>query len=129
MMTGIAAVGVATAESVESVESVQWIGDRASQLAREPEDLYVDLLRRLDGEYDKRNRREPACVHVCPQDTNIVPDDPVAGLVILRPEHITHANVRILRHARPRPISRNAHRPSWFSTRRCFPRSAASAGA
>ena len=60
--------------------------DRAAQFAKEPEDLYANLLRRLGVENDKENRGDFAGVHVCPQDTNIVPDDPIARLVILRPE-------------------------------------------
>lgn len=61
--------------------------DRAAQLARESEDLYVELLRRLAAENDKKNRGEFMGVHVSPQDTAIVPDEPTARLVILHPKH------------------------------------------
>jgi len=61
--------------------------DRAAALAREPEELYVELLRRLDAENDKRSRGDFAGVHVCPQETAAVPDDPTARLVILPPHH------------------------------------------
>ncbi len=61
--------------------------DRAAQLAREPEDLYVELLARLGAENDKKNRGELMGVHVAPLDTAIVPDEPTARLVILHPKH------------------------------------------
>jgi len=58
--------------------------DRAAALLREPEELYAEVVKRLEGD---RSRGEFAGVHVCPQNTSDVPDDPVARLVILRPEH------------------------------------------
>ena len=61
--------------------------DRAAQLAGEPEDIYVELLRRLGAENDKKSRGEFMGVHVAPLDTAIVPDEPTARLVILHPKH------------------------------------------
>ncbi|RMG97182.1 MAG: ATP-binding protein, partial [Deltaproteobacteria bacterium] len=61
--------------------------DRAAALAREPEDLYAELVRRLAAENDKKNRGDFVGVHVCPQDTAAVPDEPTARLVILGPQH------------------------------------------
>jgi uncharacterized protein len=60
--------------------------DRAAALLREPEDLYVEVVKRLE---EDRSRGDFSGVHVCPQSTSDVPDDPVARLVILRPDH-TH---------------------------------------
>jgi uncharacterized protein len=55
---------------------------RAAQLEREPEELYAEIVRRLEGD---RTRGEFAGVHVCPTGTSDVPDDPIARLVILKP--------------------------------------------
>ena len=59
-------------------------GDRAAQYAREAEDLYVEVVGRIQKD---RGRGEFAAVHVCVRDTGDVPDDPGARLVVLRPEH------------------------------------------
>ena len=58
--------------------------DRAAQFMREPEDLHAEVVKRLEGD---RARGDFAGVHVCPQTSSDVPDDPTARLVILRPEH------------------------------------------
>ena len=58
--------------------------DRAAALLREPEELYPEIVGRLESD---RSRGDFAGVHVCPQNTSDVPDEPVARLVILRPEH------------------------------------------
>ena len=50
---------------------------------REPEELYAEIVRRLEGD---RTRGDFAGVHVCPPSTSEVPDDPTARLVILKPE-------------------------------------------
>ena len=60
--------------------------DRASQLLREPEELYAEIIARLEK---NRSRGDFAGVHICPQNTGDVPDDPTARLVILPPEY-TH---------------------------------------
>ena len=64
--------------------------DRAAQFMREPEELYAVIVRRLEND---RTRGDFAGVHICPQNTSDVPDDPTARLVILRPEH-THRRGR-----------------------------------
>ncbi len=71
--------------------------DRAAALAREPEELHAELVRRLAAESDRKHRGDFAGVHVCPQDTALVPDEPTARLVILGPQHP---------HKRKRPDSR-----------------------
>ena len=57
--------------------------DRAKALLREPEELYVELVRRLESERNARG--DFAGVHVAPKGTADVPDEPDARLVILRP--------------------------------------------
>lgn len=70
--------------------------DRAAALLREPEELYAEIVKRLE---DDRSRGEFAGVHVCPQNTSDVPDEPTARLIILHPEH-THKKNKIDSHAR-----------------------------
>ncbi len=60
--------------------------DRAAALLREPEELYAEIVKRLEGD---RARGDFAGVHICPPSTSDVPDDPSVRLVILRPEQ-TH---------------------------------------
>ena len=57
--------------------------DRAAALMREPEELYAEIVRRLEKD---RTRGDFAGVHVCPPTTSEVPDDPSARLVVLKPE-------------------------------------------
>lgn len=57
--------------------------DRAKSLLREPEELYAELVSRLEAD---RSRGDFAGVHICPRDSSDVPDEPEARLVILRPE-------------------------------------------
>ena len=57
--------------------------DRAAALMREPEELYAEIVRRLEKD---RTRGDFAGVHVCPPSTSEVPDDPTARLVVLKPE-------------------------------------------
>ena len=59
---------------------------RANKLMETPEELYAEIVNRLERD---RSRGDFAGVHICPQNTSDVPDDPVARLLILRPEH-TH---------------------------------------
>lgn len=56
--------------------------DRAAQLMREHEELYAEVIRRLEGD---RTRGDFAGVHVCIHGTSEVPDEPTARLVVLRP--------------------------------------------
>ena len=63
--------------------------DRAAALMREPEELFVEIVRRLQQD---RTRGDFAGVHICPQGTAEVPDDPVTRLVILRPEYVHKRN-------------------------------------
>ncbi len=64
--------------------------DRAAALLREPEDLYAEIVTRLEKD---RSSGHFAGVHICPQNTADVPDDPTARLVILRPEHTHKRNL------------------------------------
>lgn len=57
--------------------------DRAAQLLRQPEELDAEIVRRLRKD---RSRGEFAGVHICPESTSEVPDEPEARLVILAPE-------------------------------------------
>ena len=70
--------------------------DRVMALLREPEELYEEVVSRLESD---RSRGSFAGVHICPQDTADVPDEPTARLVILRPEH-THTRNQELSTAR-----------------------------
>src|SRR5712691_8926520 len=63
--------------------------DRAAALMREPEELYAEIVRRLERD---RSRGDFAGVHICPQGTAEVPDDPVTRLVMLRPEYVHRRN-------------------------------------
>lgn len=58
--------------------------DRASELLREPDTLFAEVVSRLQND---RKRGAFAGVHICPQDTSDVPDDPSARLVILHPDY------------------------------------------
>ena len=60
-------------------------GDRAAALMQEPEELYAEIVRRLEA---NRTRGDFAGVHVCAQSTSEVPDEPTTRLVILRPEEV-----------------------------------------
>jgi hypothetical protein len=57
--------------------------DRAAQLMREPDELYAEIVRRLEAD---RTRGDFSGVHICPPSTSEVPDEPSARLVIFRPE-------------------------------------------
>ena len=57
--------------------------DRASALMREPEELYPEIIHRLEQD---RNRGAFAGIHFCPPSTSDVPDDPTTRLVVLRPQ-------------------------------------------
>jgi len=59
---------------------------KASQLLREPEELYPEIIRRLQAD---RSRGQFAGVHVCPESSLEVPDEPKARLVIFGPK-LTH---------------------------------------
>jgi hypothetical protein len=56
--------------------------DKISSLLRDPADLYVEIIRRIEVD---RARGDFAGVHICPQDTADVPDEPACRLVILKP--------------------------------------------
>ena len=60
--------------------------DRTAALLREPEELSAEIVKRMEKD---RSRGGFAGIHICPQNTSDVPDDPSARLVILRPE-FTH---------------------------------------
>ena len=59
--------------------------ERAAALLREPADLHMEIVRRIEAD---RSRGDFAGVHICPQSSADVPDDPVCRLVILQPEVI-----------------------------------------
>ncbi len=58
--------------------------DRSSDVMREPEEVYEEVVRRLRQEKD---RGEFAAVHPCPESTSDVPDKEEARLVILHPKN------------------------------------------
>ncbi len=57
--------------------------DLAAALLREPEELYVELVRRLES--DRNARGDFAGIHVAPKSPSDVPDETDARLVILAP--------------------------------------------
>ncbi|MCB9797660.1 MAG: ATP-binding protein [Alphaproteobacteria bacterium] len=58
--------------------------DRAKALLREPEELYGELIKRLEAQ--RRNRGDFSGVHVAPQSPSDVPDETDTRLVVLRPD-------------------------------------------
>lgn len=63
---------------------------KASQLLREPEELHAEIVTRLRAD---RSRGAFAGVHVCPESSSDVPDEPKSRLVILHPKQ-THRRGR-----------------------------------
>ncbi|MBK8015115.1 MAG: DUF499 domain-containing protein [Deltaproteobacteria bacterium] len=57
--------------------------DRASALLKDPETLHQEIVRRLRADKD---RADFAGVHVCPETSGDVPDEPSGRLVVLGPE-------------------------------------------
>ena len=57
---------------------------KASQLLREPEELHAEIVSRLRSD---RTRGAFAGVHVCPDSSTDVPDEPKSRLVVLGPAH------------------------------------------
>ena len=58
---------------------------KASQLLREPEELHAEIVTRLRAD---RSRGAFAGLHVCPESSSDVPDEPKARLVILHPKQV-----------------------------------------
>lgn len=58
--------------------------DRASALLKESEELFAEIVTRLEKD---RSRGPFAGVHICPQNTSDVPDETTARLVILQPNY------------------------------------------
>jgi len=63
---------------------------KASQLLREPDELHAEIVARLRAD---RSRGAFAGVHVCPESSAEVPDEPKSRLVILHPSQ-THRRGR-----------------------------------
>lgn len=91
--------------------------DLAAALLREPEELYGEIVRRLEA--DRNARGDFAGIHVAPKSPSDVPDEPDARLVILGPwephkrnrtdskAHEAAEQILQLRGSQPR-INRNA---------------------
>lgn len=60
--------------------------DHAARLREQPEEVWAELVRRLAAE--RATRGDFAAVHVCPEDTDAVPDTEDAKLVILHPRQV-----------------------------------------
>ena len=60
--------------------------DMADRLREHPEEVWAEIVRRLQAERPARG--DFAAVHVCPEDTGAVPDSEEAKLVVLHPQHL-----------------------------------------
>jgi predicted AAA+ superfamily ATPase len=58
---------------------------KASQLLREPEELHAEIVTRLRND---RSRGAFAGLHVCPESSSDVPDEPKTRIVILHPKQV-----------------------------------------
>jgi predicted AAA+ superfamily ATPase len=60
--------------------------DHADRLREHPEEVWVEVVRRLGVE--RGSRGDFGAAHICPEETAAVPDTEEAKLVVLRPQHV-----------------------------------------
>jgi predicted AAA+ superfamily ATPase len=60
--------------------------DHADRLREHPEEVWVELVRRLAAE--RAARGDFAAVHICPDDSDAVPDTEEAKLAVLHPRYV-----------------------------------------